>query len=575
MKYIKNIALLLVVVLTVISLTSDNVMAGGEKTGFLVIAPDRGYQGNEETLEVTTAFEKTHLARLVFVTLQEDYAPQVQTKLLTAVKEMKAAGAHDVVLLPLLLSPEDPYLKRVKALMGLGAPKGSATGSSPDLPIRVAPTMGDDLLIAQVLEDTAGELSQDPSKERLVIVGWGATNQEEAQAIEKTLLGLAERVKAGLPFAETHAIVFYQGQTVVSEELSKKANQEAKEALQQWARDQRLKTLVVPFGPGWKHTGSMQFKRSIANMIKELQVAFNGKEALPHPNFLRWLNKTAAGYLPPQKSDLGIVLMPHGSGAYHNEPILQAIAPLRAKYPIEVAWGMADVETLQAAIGRLEAAGARRILVLRVYDQSLSLKEDTEYVLGISHHHGDMGRMQQVRSGAILTTSGGWDADPLMAQVLLERTIEVSQSPEKETVILLAHGAGSDEKDIFWLKQMQAQADYIQTHAPKRFKEVKAATLREDWPEKRKDAVEKIRQMVTEAGKDGGRALVISNRIAGPGPYRKYLTGLEYVFNGAGIAPHPNLTKWLDRKIHQWMEEVLHTGRPLADAGAGSKLGTN
>jgi len=37
---------------------------------------------------------------------------------------------------------------------------------------------------------------------------------------------------------------------------------------------------------------------------------------------------------------------------------------------------------------------------------------------------------------------------------------------------------------------MQAQANYIQAHAPKRFKEVKVATLREDWPEKRKKAVE-------------------------------------------------------------------------------------
>jgi len=181
--------------------------------------------------------------------------------------------------------------------------------------------------------------------------------------------------------------------------------------------------------------------------------------------------------------------MPHGSGSYHNEPILQAITPLRSKYPIEVAWGMADVETLQVAIDRLEAGGARRILVLRVYDQSLSLKEETEHVLGLSHHQGEMGRMERVRSGAILITRGGWDADPLMAQVLLERTLEVSREPEKKTVILLAHGAGSDEKDLFWLKQIEAQADYIQARAPKRFKEVKASTLREDWPEKRKKAV--------------------------------------------------------------------------------------
>ncbi len=563
----KYIGLLLSVVLTVVFLAPGKVLAGGEETGFLVVAPDRGYRGNEEILEITNAFQKTHLARLVFVTLQEDYAPQVKAKLHAAVKEIKTAGARGVVLLPLLLSPEDPHLKRVKALMGLESPRGTASEPSPVLPIRVAVTLGEDLLVAQVLEELASELSQNPSKERLVVVGWGATTPKEAEAIERTLQELAAQVKMDLPFAETHALVLYQGQAVVSEELLKKTNQAAKEALQRWAGDQGLRTLVVPFGPAWKHTGSMQFKRSVANMIKGLPVVFNGREALPHPNFLRWLNKTAAGYLLPQKSDLGIILMPHGSGTYHNEPILQAIAPLRSKYPIEVAWGMADVETLQAAIDRLEAGGARRILVLRVYDQSLSLKEDTEYALGLSRHHGGMEGMQRVRSGAILATRGGWDADPLMAQVLLERTLEVSQDPEKETVILLAHGAGSDEKDLFWLKQMQAQADYIQAHAPKRFKEVKAATLREDWPEKRKKAVEEIRKVVAEAGREGGLALVISNRIAGPGPYRKYLAGLDYVFNGEGIAPHPNLTRWLDREIRRWMDEVLQAARPLADSG--------
>jgi len=72
--------------------------------------------------------------------------------------------------------------------------------------------------------------------------------------------------------------------------------------------------------------------------------------------------------------------------------------------------------------------------------------------------------------------------------------------------------------------------------------------------------------VVVEAGQDGGRALVISNRIAGPGPYRKYLAGLDYVFNGEGIAPHPNLTRWLDREIRRWMDEVLHSARPFADA---------
>lgn len=67
--------------------------------------------------------------------------------------------------------------------------------------------------------------------------------------------------------------------------------------------------------------------------------------------------------------------------------------------------------------------------------------------------------------------------------------------------------------------------------------------------------------MVEEASKDGGRAIVISNRITGAGPYQKYLKGLDYLFNGTGIAPHPNLTRWIEQGVNGWMEAVLKESR--------------
>ncbi len=51
-------------------------------------------------------------------------------------------------------------------------------------------------------------------------------------------------------------------------------------------------------------------------------------------------------------------------------------------------------------------------------------------------------------------------------------------------------------------------------------KAVRAATVREDWPEKRDKAVAEIRTMIQHAS-NNGRALVIGNRRCGSGPYGK------------------------------------------------------
>ncbi len=40
---------------------------------------------------------------------------------------------------------------------------------------------------------------------------------------------------------------------------------------------------------------------------------------------------------------------------------------------------------------------------------------------------------------------------------------------------------------------------------------------------------------------------LIPFRIAGFGPYAKVLEGLEYVADGRGFCPHPNMTRWIEQ----------------------------
>ena len=66
--------------------------------GFLVIAPDRGYLGNEEIRAIWEDFRKGYRTRLVFISLAEDFEREVHVTLEGAVAEMQRKGAREASL---------------------------------------------------------------------------------------------------------------------------------------------------------------------------------------------------------------------------------------------------------------------------------------------------------------------------------------------------------------------------------------------------------------------------------------------------------------------------------------------
>lgn len=506
--------------------------------GFLVIAPDHEYLANEQVKASWAEFRKAHLTRLVFVSLAEDYEREVRARLEGAIAEMRGEGAKEIVLIPFVLSEADPHLKKARDLLA-GAE------------IRIAPVFGRDPLAGQILEDRVRALSKEPNKERLLLIGFGSTSPEEAEAMEKDLRRLAAEVKDTLHLADTTAAVLYHG--LAPDAVREPGNSLAKMTVLGALEKTDLRAVVVPFNLGLTHTG-VRLGHKIDTLLHSRAAAYDGRGLLPDPLVARWLRRVASQYLTLDRKDLGIVVLTHGAGEYYNASILAPLEPLRRKYNLEVSFGMADAETLQAAIDTVEARGARRIHVLRLYPISRSLKAETEFVLGRTNTKGPMsdsghGGPSRVRSGALLSTGGGFDDHPLIAEVLLQRALEVSQDPARETVILLAHGAGNDEDNRFWIEQMERQAEFIRAKTSGKFKAIKSATVRENWPEKSKRAVAEVRKMIEDASRDGGRVLVISNRLTGIGSYRRLLAGLDYTLNGQGIAPHPNLTRWVEEQI--------------------------
>jgi hypothetical protein len=155
-------------------------------------------------------------------------------------------------------------------------------------------------------------------------------------------------------------------------------------------------------------------------------------------------------------------------------------------------------------------------------------------------------------SSFALTTDGLVDA-PGMGKVLADRATALSKDPAHEDVLILAHGPGDDAENARWLAKLDERAAAIRTATP--FRRVQVETLREDWPDKRAAAEERIRAFVKRAADEGGTAIVVPFRVQGFGPYKQVLDGLTYVSDGQGLIPHAEVGAWIEQEI-----EALRTG---------------
>lgn len=265
----------------------------------------------------------------------------------------------------------------------------------------------------------------------------------------------------------------------------------------------------------------------------------------------------------------GVLVMAHGGSDEWNESVLATVEPLRARWPVEIAFGMADAVTLQNAVAALEDAGVRRIGVVRMFISGNSWLDRTEQILGLApgapdqpaahDHEPERGghRMAFYRvptqSTFALSVEGLMDA-PESGRILADRAIALSRAPAEEDVLVLAHGPGSEEADAVWRAAIEARAAAIRDALP--FRRVAVETLAEDWPQRRRLAEQNVRAFVANAAAEG-TALVIPFRLSGFGPYAEVLDGLEYRADGKGLLPHGAIASWLERQAEQLLASTF------------------
>lgn len=260
----------------------------------------------------------------------------------------------------------------------------------------------------------------------------------------------------------------------------------------------------------------------------------------------------------------GILLLAHGGHGQHapvsvwNANVEQLARSLDARRPTEVAFGMADPQTIQAAVDRLERRGVTRIAVVPLFVSSHSpIIGNFRYILGLQPALARTTRLRhldRVSGAAEFRFAGAMDAHPLVSEILLERALAVSADPSATTVILIAHGPNDDEENQLWLRDMEAHSRFLRERGG--FRDVAVLTLRSDAPAAVKaEARGVFRQRVAEAARSGAVVVVPLLLSAGgiEAEVEADLAGLTYRF-AEPLMPHPNIDRWVQEQTAALLE---------------------
>ena len=273
----------------------------------------------------------------------------------------------------------------------------------------------------------------------------------------------------------------------------------------------------------------------------------------------------------------GVMVMAHGGSDEWNALLAEAVEPLRARYPVELALGMADAGSMEAAVRRLESRGVRHVGVVRVFVSGESWYERTLQILGVQD--GAPSRADQKESHAATANMGMpmgfWKVDTELVfhvsvggladaveidEVVTARIRALSSDPENEVVAVIAHGPGDDAENQRWIEKITQRAGNAREQLGLR--DIRVFTLREDWPESRTAAEREIRNYVAQANSEGLTPIVVPFRVQGFGPYERVLSELDYRTDRLGLLPHPNVGLWIARQASLMQAEASGHHRP-------------
>jgi hypothetical protein len=231
----------------------------------------------------------------------------------------------------------------------------------------------------------------------------------------------------------------------------------------------------------------------------------------------------------------GLLLLMHGFRERGDAAFKEEMQPMATIFPTAMAAGMSMMmsDHIRWGVKDLEAAGVKTIVVVPIVSTKYNtMMRQWQYIFG-QYDEASYATVPQVQTSAQILIANPPGDNPLVAEILLDHAMDISEDPANEVVIIAAHGPSFEEDN-------------------------QAITLQDDAPKSIRDRnVAKLRAMVEGAQADGKQVLVVTNLIGTrtiQAKLREDLKGLDFKFNKNGIAGHSNFMKWMGEAVREQLE---------------------
>jgi len=253
--------------------------------------------------------------------------------------------------------------------------------------------------------------------------------------------------------------------------------------------------------------------------------------------------------------DVGILALAHGYSDQGNEQWMAKFSDVSRKYPTGYGLGMAmmSADHIQQAIDGLEAAGAKKILVLRTETgETNSLNYQWQYIFGRRDESTYLS-VPRVTTNAEIIWGPSPTAHPIMGEIMLENARALSSDPANELVIIMGHGPMTPKENEMDLAIMAKHAAAVQEAGG--FKDVKYWNVQDDLPaDKRAVNVGKVRNWIKDAQAQGMDVIVVTNVLTQSGimdRLKNDVDGTGAQFNDAGLMQNARFADWIKAAVEE------------------------
>ena len=262
---------------------------------------------------------------------------------------------------------------------------------------------------------------------------------------------------------------------------------------------------------------------------------------------------------------VGTIVIAHGGSDEWNAPVLALAEAAQTGGPVEVALLMGDAAPryrFQDAVASLVEQGAERIVVVPLlasshsghYEQIRWLARATDALEETMQHHLHMAGIERSPLDVPITVAPAIDASMEIATILAARARNLADDPGAQALYIVGHGPNSAEDHAGWMANLRPVADSVA--ALTGFRDVKIGLVRDDAPAPvRAEAVLAIRETIELQRALTGRPVVVVPVLISKGyvseRLRRDLAGLDIAYDAEGLLPHPELARWIERRVRE------------------------